>query len=153
MAIRARLTTAEELAARQREEQGRAGPGPGGATQHSEEEKAKRKERVAAAKDALKRSANLKGEHVAPARAALKEYLQHLNDRHQPNDDVFQALIEGPFRAPPKDKRDRRPFGGPGGPGGPGGRGGPGGPGGPGGRGGPGGPTGPGAPNAGRGRP
>lgn len=65
---------------------------------HSEQEKAVRRARVAAAKDALVRSAALGGRHVAPARAALKEYLRQLNDRRQPSDEMFQALIDAPFR-------------------------------------------------------
>src|SRR3954468_21360951 len=73
----------------------------------TEEEKATRKERVAAAKDALARSATLKGDWVQPARAALKSYLQRLNDPRQPDDAQFQALLEGPFRAPPKKKEKR----------------------------------------------
>lgn len=79
----------------------------GGKSQRTEEEKAKRKERVEAAKDALKRSVNLKGDHVAPARAALKQYLQRLNEQRQPDDEQFAALLEAPFRVPPK-KRERR---------------------------------------------
>ena len=73
----------------------------------TEEEKAKRKERVAAAKDALARSATLKGDWVAPARAALKSFLQRLNDPRQPDDAQFEALLEAPFRQPPK-KKERR---------------------------------------------
>jgi hypothetical protein len=70
----------------------------------SEEEKATRKTRVAAAKDALKRSAGTRGDHVPSARAALKSYLRRLNEPDQPNDDTFTALLEAPFRAPPKKK-------------------------------------------------
>lgn len=70
----------------------------------TDEEKAKRKERVAAAKDALSRSLTVKGDQVAPARAALKEYLRNLNDPNQPTDDRFQIMLEAPFRAPPKKK-------------------------------------------------
>ena len=85
---------------------------PGGGTtakrEPTEEEKATRKQRVAAAKDALARSATLKGDWVAPARAALKSYLQRLNEPRQPDDAQFEALLEGPFRAPPK-KKERRP--------------------------------------------
>jgi hypothetical protein len=76
--------------------------------ERSDEEKATRKERVAAAKDALARSATLKGEHVIAARAALKSYLQRLNEPRQPDDAQFQALVEGPFRQPPKKKNDKR---------------------------------------------
>lgn len=110
MAIRARLTTAEELASRQQAAQTEpdAAPAsrrPGAPT---EEEKAARKARVASAKDALKRSATLRGDHVGPARAALKSYLQHLNDPDQPSDAVFEAMLEAPFRAPDKGGRGRR---------------------------------------------
>jgi hypothetical protein len=73
----------------------------------TEEEKATRKVRVAAAKDALKRSVGLRGEHVAPARSAIQTYLQRLNEPHQPDDAAFNDLIEGPFKVPPK-KRERR---------------------------------------------
>lgn len=74
----------------------------------SEEEKTLRKERVAKAKDALARSVGVKGDHVPGARAALKSYLQKLNERKQPDDAAFQALIDAPFNAPPKKKNDRR---------------------------------------------
>ncbi len=70
----------------------------------TDEDKAKRKERVVAAKDALARSVDVKGPHVAPARTALKEYLRNLNDPRQPNDDKFKLLIEAPFHAPPKPR-------------------------------------------------
>jgi hypothetical protein len=79
-------------------------------TEHSEEEKALRKERVAKAKDALSRSVGLKGEHVAPARTALKRYLQQLNEPNQPDDERFEALIEAPFRVPTKKKANDRRF-------------------------------------------
>ena len=72
----------------------------------TDEEKATRKERVEKAKDALARSANTKGDHVPPARAALKDFLRNLNDPKQPDDSRFAALIEAPFKAPPK-KNDR----------------------------------------------
>ena len=105
MAIRAKLTTAEEMAARR----------PVTATDKpkreiSEEEKALRKERVAKAKDALARSVGMKGEHVAPARAALKTYLQRLNEPNQPDEARFEVLIAGPFTAPPKKKSNDRRF-------------------------------------------
>jgi hypothetical protein len=74
----------------------------------SEEEKATRKDRVAKAKDALARSVGAKGDHVAAARAALKTYLQRLNEPKQPDDAQFEALIAAPFAAPPKKKTDRR---------------------------------------------
>jgi uncharacterized protein (DUF2236 family) len=73
-------------------------------------EKATRKERVAKAKDAMARSVGLKGAHVPPARAAIKKYLQNLNDPKQPDDTQFDALIEAPFKAPPKKRTDDRRF-------------------------------------------
>ncbi len=73
----------------------------------SDEDKAKRKERVAKAKDALARSAGTKGDHVAPARAALKLFLQQLNEPKQPDDARFEVLLEAPFKAPPKKRNDR----------------------------------------------
>lgn len=77
---------------------------------YSDEEKALRKERVMKAKDAMSRSAGLKGVHVAPARAAIKRYLQQLNDPKQPDDARFETLIEAPFKAPPKKKTNDRRF-------------------------------------------
>ncbi|MGD9701453.1 MAG: hypothetical protein AB7Q42_08990 [Acidimicrobiia bacterium] len=74
----------------------------------SEAEKATRRDRVARAKDALARSVGAKGEHVAVARAALKTYLQRLNDPKQPDDARFDELVEAPFKAPQKKKNDRR---------------------------------------------
>jgi hypothetical protein len=74
---------------------------------YSDEEKAKRKERVAKAKDALARSAGTKGDHVPPARSALKSYLQRLNEPRQPDDAQFEALLEAPFKLPPKKRNDR----------------------------------------------
>jgi hypothetical protein len=100
VAIRAKLTTLEKS------------PNSGSSSadkpkvERSEEEKAQRKERVEKAKDALARSATLKGDHVAPARAALKLFLQRLNEKNQPDDQVFEALLEAPFKAPPKKKTD-----------------------------------------------
>ena len=82
--------------------------GSGAKREPTEEERATRKARVAAAKDALARSVGLRGDHVAPARAALKTYLRRLNEANQPTDDQFQALVEGPFRAPPKPRGERR---------------------------------------------
>ena len=98
-----RLTTAEEIAARQAATP-QADRGAGAKGGFSEEEKTKRKERVEKAKDALARSNGLKGEHVVAARAALKLYLRSLNDAKQPNDEQFEAIIEAPFKAPPKTK-------------------------------------------------
>ena len=106
MAIRAKLTTrGSEPADATKASDGSTG---GERPQRSDEEKAKRRERVAAAKDALKRSVGIKGDHVAPARAALKEYLQRLNDANQPNDERFQALVDAPFKAPPKKRENNR---------------------------------------------
>jgi hypothetical protein len=76
----------------------------------SEEEKAKRKERVAAAKDALARSVGAKGDHVTAGRAALKSYLQKLNEPKQPDDAQFAALVEAPFKAPEKKRTNDRRF-------------------------------------------
>jgi hypothetical protein len=105
MAIRAKLTTLEEMEARRT-----APSAPDKPTRTiSEEEKATRKERVAKAKDAMARSVGMKGEHVISARAALKAYLQRLNEPRQPDDAQFEALIEAPFKTPPKKKaNDRR---------------------------------------------
>ncbi len=106
MAIRAKLTTAQELAATQ----AAAAAAAGGKVERTEEEKAKRKERVTQAKDALARSATLKGDHVPPARAALKLFLQNLNGPRQPDDNTFGALLEAPFTVPPKKKTNERRF-------------------------------------------
>jgi hypothetical protein len=76
----------------------------------SEAEKTLRKERVGKAKDALARSVGTKGDHVAPARAALKSYLQKLNEPKQPDDAQFETLLAGPFTAPPKKKTNDRRF-------------------------------------------
>ena len=76
----------------------------------SDEEKTVRKERVAKAKDAMSRSVGLKGAHVAPARAAIKAYLQRLNEPNQPDDAHFEMLVEAPFKAPPKKRTDDRRF-------------------------------------------
>jgi hypothetical protein len=105
MAIRAKLTTLEEMEAR-RNQTGSDKP----KRVISEEEKATRKERVVKAKDALARSVGLKGEHVVAGRAALKSYLQRLNEPKQPDDAQFEMLIEAPFKAPPKKKTNERRF-------------------------------------------
>lgn len=76
----------------------------------TEEEKAVRKERVAKAKDALSRSVGIKGEHVIAARAALKTFLQRLNEPNQPDDSRFEMLIEAPFLAPEKKRTNDRRF-------------------------------------------
>ncbi len=70
----------------------------------SDEEKSMRKERVAKAKDAISRSAAIKGDHVPPARAALKNFLRQLNEPRQPDDARFEMLLEAPFKSPPKKK-------------------------------------------------
>lgn len=101
MAIHTKLTVREQT------QQAAPGAAPRTKREPSEEERAQRKERVVAAKDALKRSVGLRGDHVAPARAAVKGYLQRLNEPRQPDDAAFAALIEGPFQVPPK-KRERR---------------------------------------------
>jgi hypothetical protein len=103
MAIRAKPTTLEEMEARRT-----TAPTEKPKRVISDEEKATRKERVAKAKDALARSVGLKGEHVTAGRAALKSYLQRLNEPKQPDDAQFEALIEAPFKAPPKKKSERR---------------------------------------------
>ena len=74
-------------------------------TSHSAEERATRRARVAAAKDALQRSAQMQGAHVTQARAALKSYLRELNQPRQPTDAAFQAMVERPFH----DPRQRQP--------------------------------------------
>lgn len=74
----------------------------------SDEEKAARKERVEKAKDALARSTGAKGDHVAGARSALKDFLRNLNEPKQPDDSRFESLIEAPFKAPPKKKSNDR---------------------------------------------
>ena len=99
----AKLTPLQELEARRN-----APSGPKRVI--SEEEKATRRERVAKAKDVLARSVGAKGEQVAPARAALKTYLQRLNEPKQPDDAQFEVLIEAPFKVPPKKKTNDRRF-------------------------------------------
>jgi hypothetical protein len=74
----------------------------------TDEQKAQRKDRVTKAKAALKESAGLKGTHVAPARAAIKAYLQRLNEPDQPDDARFELLIEAPTKAPPKKRTNDR---------------------------------------------
>ena len=105
MAIRAKLTTLEEMEARRN-----ATSSDKPKRVISDEEKATRKERVVKAKDALARSVGLKGEHVVAGRAALKTYLQRLNEPKQPDDAQFEMLIEAPFKAPPKKKANERRF-------------------------------------------
>ncbi len=105
MAIRAKLTTQQEI------EAARNATAPAKPKRAiSEEEKATRRDRVVKAKDALARSVGTKGDHVAPARAAIKVYLQKLNEPKQPDDAQFETLIEAPFKAPPKKKANDRRF-------------------------------------------
>ena len=77
----------------------------------SEEEKATRKDRVAKAKDALARSVGAKGDWVIAGRAALKTYLQRLNEPKQPDDAQFEALIAAPFTPPPPLTTSQPPIG------------------------------------------
>lgn len=74
----------------------------------TDEEKAVRKSRVEKAKDALARSVGVKGDHVAGARDALKEFLRRLNEPNQPDDARFEAMVEAPFKVPPKKKTNDR---------------------------------------------
>ena len=76
----------------------------------TEAERAARKQRVARAKDAMARSVGMKGDHVVAGRAALKAYLQRLNDPNQPDDARFEMLVEAPFRQPPKKRTNDRRF-------------------------------------------
>ena len=74
----------------------------------TDEEKALRKARVEKAKDALARSVGIKGEHVAGARDALKDFLRRLNEPNQPDDARFEAMVEAPFKVPPKKNSNDR---------------------------------------------
>ncbi len=76
----------------------------------TDEEKATRKERVEKAKDAMTRSLGMKGDHVTAGRAAIKKYLQQMNEPNQPDDQRFEMLIEAPFKAPPKKRDNNRGF-------------------------------------------
>lgn len=106
MATPGKLTPLQEMEARRiAQQKAKANKVP---VVRTEEEKALRKERVEKAKDALKRSAGTKGEHVAPARTALKTFLQRLNEPNQPDDARFEMLIEAPFKAPPKKRGNSR---------------------------------------------
>ena len=106
MATPGKLTPLQEIEApRLAQQAAKANKVP---VQRSDEEKALRKERVEKAKDALKRSVGMKGAHIAPARAALKTYLQRLNEPNQPDDARFEMLIEAPFKAPPKKRTNNR---------------------------------------------
>lgn len=110
MSPRPRLTTAEEVSARAAAADASDRP----RAERSEEDRTRRKERVEKAKDALSRSIGMRGDHVVAGRAALKLFLRNLNDAKQPNDEQFEAIVEAPFKAPPKPKS----FGGQGGGGG-----------------------------------
>lgn len=105
---RKRLTPLQESELRRKEaERAKAEKKDKKPIERSDEEKALRKERVALAKDAIARSAGTKGDHVPPARLALKNFLRNLNEPNQPDDERFKILIEAPFKAPPKKKNDR----------------------------------------------
>ena len=104
MAIPAKLTPLQQIEARRNASKDKP------TRVISEEEKATRRERVVKAKDAMARSVGTKGDHVAPARAALKAYLQRLNEPKQPDDSQFEALLEAPFKAPPKKRDNERRF-------------------------------------------
>lgn len=107
MAIRAKLTTRTDTTPSGRapgDQAGRSAP----RKERTEEERASHKARIESAKDALKRSNGTKGDHVAPARAAIKEYLRNVNEPGQPDDGRFQILLEAPFKAPPKPRAERR---------------------------------------------
>ena len=108
MATPAKLTPLQESEARRLAEQ--AARANKVTKVYSDEEKALRKDRVARVKDAMGRSVGLKGAHVAPARAAIKTYLQRLNEPNQPDDAQFDMLVEAPFKAPPKKKTSDRRF-------------------------------------------
>jgi len=51
-----------------------------------------------------------KGDWVISGRAALKVYLQRLNEPKQPDDAQFEALLAAPFTPPPKKKTNDRRF-------------------------------------------
>lgn len=106
MATPGKLTPLQEMEARRiAQQEAKANKVP---VQRSDEEKALRKQRVEQAKDALKRSVGMKGDHVVQARAALKTYLRQLNEPNQPDDARFELLIEAPFKAPPKKRSNNR---------------------------------------------
>jgi hypothetical protein len=74
----------------------------------SDAERAAYQARIEKAKDALTRSVGMKGDHVAAGRSALKDYLRRLDEPKQPDDARFEALIEAPFKVPPKKKSNDR---------------------------------------------
>ena len=49
-------------------------------------------------------------QEVEARRAALKTYLQRLNEPKQPDDAQFEALLAAPFTPPPKKKTNDRRF-------------------------------------------
>lgn len=101
-----RLTPLQETEARRKAaEEARKNKQP---VTRTDEEKAIRKARVEKAKDALARSVAVKGDHVAAGRDALKDFLRRLNEPNQPDDARFEAMIEAPFKAPPKKKSNDR---------------------------------------------
>ena len=55
-------------------------------------------------------SVGAKGDWVVSGRAALKVYLQRLNEPKQPDDAQFEALLAAPFTPPPKKKTNDRRF-------------------------------------------
>jgi hypothetical protein len=101
-----KLTPLQESEARRKAAE--AAKGSKKTVNRSDEEKAVRKERVGKAKDALTRSVGMKGDHVAAGRSALKDFLRRLNEPKQPDDARFEALLEAPFKAPPKKKSNDR---------------------------------------------
>ena len=105
MALRAKLTTMQQIEA---SKAATASNKPKRTI--TDEEKATRKDRVTKAKDALARSVGAKGDHVTAGRAALKTYLQKLNEPKQPDDAQFEVLLAAPFTAPPKKRTNDRPF-------------------------------------------
>lgn len=101
-----RLTPLQETEARRKAaEEARKNKQP---VVRTDEEKAARKARVEKAKDALARSVAVKGDHVAGARDALKDFLRRLNEPNQPDDARFEAMIEAPFKVPPKKRSNDR---------------------------------------------
>jgi hypothetical protein len=79
-----------------------------GSTVHSAGERAQRRARVEAAKDALQRSAKLESPGTRAARSVLKDYLRRLDDPRQPSDAQFDDMLAAPFREPRDRDRDRR---------------------------------------------
>jgi hypothetical protein len=65
---------------------------------HSTADKATRKARVEAVKDALQRSSTIDGPQVRLARTNLKNFLRELNEPRQPSDAMFEEMLAAPFR-------------------------------------------------------